>query len=117
MTRTQGILLGIAATLLVIVAFVAGRGCTPGPIVDPLPIGIDAGPGEDEINARLDGAIQGERARFEAIEQKFEEDVAAFDAQQREEYERVSRADLDEAARMLSQWNQERRRRRADGGF
>lgn len=112
-SRTQAILLGVAALLLVIVAFVGGRGftcsgCDPEP--RPIVLGIDAGPGEAEINARLDGALVAGEAHIEQIEEKFEEDMAAFDAAQREEYERLRGGDdLEAAARYLSDWNRRRR--------
>lgn len=114
-SRTQAILLGVVALLIVIVAFTGGRGftcesCTPEP--GAIVLGIDAGPGEDEINAQLDGALQAGEAHIVMIEEKFEEDMAAFDARQREEYERLRGGDLDEAARYLSEWN----RRRRDAG-
>jgi hypothetical protein len=114
-TRNQAVLFGVAALLLVIVAFVGGFGfgCRRVDPVDPV-LGIDAGPGEDEINARLDAALAAGTAHIEMIEDKFEEDMAAFDAAQRAEYERLRGGDeLDAAARMLSEWN---RRRRGDAG-
>lgn len=114
LSRNQAILLGVAALLIAIVAFVGGRGCTPTVVIDePIVTGIDAGPGEDEINARLDGALVAGAARIEEIEEKFEDDLAAFDANQREEYERLRGGDdLEATARMLSEWA----RRRRDAG-
>lgn len=112
-SRNQAILFGVAALLIAIVAFVGGRGfncdaCTQAPT--PIVLGIDAGPGEAEINARLDGALVAGEARIEQIEEKFEEDMAAFDAAQREEYERLRGGDdLEAAARYLSDWNRRRR--------
>lgn len=112
-SRNQAILFGVAALLLAIVAFVGGRGFScNGCVREPTPIvlGIDAGPGEAEINARLDGALVAAEAHIEQIEEKFEEDMAAFDAAQREEYERLRGGDdLEEAARYLSAWNRSRR--------
>lgn len=71
---------------------------------------IDAGPGESIIEARLDGAVQAGRARIEQIEEKFEADIAAFDAHQRDEYERLRGGDdLEAAAEFLSQWSRSRR--------
>lgn len=110
-SRNQAILLGVALVLLIVAAFAGGKGCsgcTPEP--EPIVLGIDAGPGEAEINARLDGALQAGEAHIEMIEEKFEEDMAAFDERQREEYERLRGGDdLDEAARYLSEWNRRRR--------
>lgn len=114
--KTQGVLLGVAALLLAIAMFYGGTRCAgPTVVVDPgVVIGIDAGPGEDEISARLDAALVEGRARIEEIEEKFEDDMAAFDSRQREEYERLRGGDdLDAAARYLSEWNRSRRR---DGG-
>lgn len=112
LSRTQMILLGVAALLVAVVFFLAGRGCTP-PTFEPIVLGIDAGPGEAEVNARLDAALVAGAARIEEIEVKFEEDMAAFDAAQRAEYERLRGGDdLEATARMLSEWA----RRRRDAG-
>jgi hypothetical protein len=111
-SRTQAILLGVAALVLAIAMFYGGTRCAgPTIIVDTgVVVGIDAGPGEDEINARLDAALVDGRTRIEEIEEKFEEDMAAFDEHQREEYERLRGGDdLDAAARYLSEWNHRRR--------
>jgi hypothetical protein len=112
-SRNQAIFLGIAAFLLVVVFFIGGqgfRGCGCAHELTPIVLGIDAGPGEAEINARLDGSLVVSAARIEQIEEKFEEDMAAFDAAQRAEYERLRGGDdLDAAARMLSEWNRRRR--------
>lgn len=114
-TRTQAILFAVALVIASITFFIAGRGC--GPSGDPIIVveqrGIDAGPGEREIEARLDASLQVVQAHIEQIEEKFEEDMAAFDARQRAEYERLRGGDdLEAAAQYLSDWN----RRRRDGG-
>lgn len=111
-SRTQAILLGVVALILLVVGGVIGSRCG-GPQVISHPdivTGIDAGPGEALIEQRLDGAIQAGRVRIEQIEEKFSEDLAAFDARQREEYARLRGGeDLEAAARMLSEWNRARR--------
>lgn len=115
-SRNQAIAFGVAAVLVAIVFFVGGHGfsgcgCSREPA--PVVLGIDAGPGEDEINARLDASLVAAEAHIEMIEDKFEEDMAAFDAAQRAEYERLRGGDdLESAARYLSEWN----RRRRDAG-
>ena len=117
-TRTQAVLLSVAALIIAIVMFVGGRGfsgcgCAREP--DPIVLGIDAGPGEAEINARLDGAIQAGEARAAQIDRKFQDDVAAFDERQAEEYRALRGGDdLEATARYLSAWSTERRTR--DGG-
>jgi hypothetical protein len=113
-SRTQAILLGAAALLTLIVGIAVGSRCTT-PVVehDLIVTGIDAGPGERLIEQRLDGAVQAQVALIGQIEEKFEADMAAFDAAQREEYERLRGGDdLEAAAQFLSDWN----RRRRDGG-
>lgn len=116
LSRNQLILFGVALALALItflVGGVRGCGCTNEP--PPVVLGIDAGPGELEIEARLDAALVAGTVRIEAIEEKFEEDMAAFDERQREEYERLRGGDdLEEAARFLSDWN--RHRRSTSGG-
>lgn len=111
LSRNGMIAAAVAIGLIVIAAFIGGRGCSgcerePDPIIT----GIDAGPGEALIEAELDAALVAGRIRIEEIEEKFEEDMAAFDENQREEYERLRGGDdLDEAARFLSAWNKRRR--------
>lgn len=80
---------GLAVLLLaVVLAFYAGRGCTPSP--EPLPpSGIDAGPGESEIAARLDAAVHHAAEELARIEREHAEEIAAFDDAQREKYETV----------------------------
>lgn len=80
---------GIALLVLaVVLAFYVGRGCAPEP--EPLPpSGIDAGPGEAEIAARLDAAVQHAEAELARIEREHAEEIAAFDDAQREKYETV----------------------------
>lgn len=111
--RVQIVIAVVALLGVAIVAFVLGRGCSPHPTPIPLPAGIDAGPGEGVIAARLDAEVQAGQAHIEQIEQKFDDDMAAFDAQQRAEYERVRAGSLEDAAQYLSDWS---RRRRADAG-
>lgn len=111
--RNQLILLAVVVVLIAAIAFAGGRSCAP-PQPAPLdPGGIDAGPGEAEIAARLDGAVQQGQERLAQIEHKFEEDIAAFDDGQREDYERLRQLDQDEAAVWLSRWVRSHRR---DGG-
>lgn len=109
--RNAAILLGVILLLVGIVAFVAGRSCSP-PIPAPLqPEGIDAGPGEQEIAARLDASLREAEERLAQIERKFDEDIAAFDRQQQEEYDRLLEGgDVDDIAEFLRDWNTRRMR-------
>jgi len=113
-SRTQAILFGVAGLIVAVVFFLAGKQCSePGPVVVVQDHGIDAGPGERAIEEQLDAALQAGVLRIDQVEDKFEEDIAAFDAEQRAEYERLrGGGDLDATARYLSEWN----RRRRDGG-
>lgn len=117
-SRQRLALIAVAVVLLLAGVFVIGRGCAPaggGTVV--VVGGIDAGPGEEIIAGRLDGSVQAGQVRIEDIEHKFDSDLAAFDAQQREEYERLRGGDdLEAAAEMLSAWNHERRARKEDAG-
>jgi len=115
--RNQMIALGVAMALVAVTFFVAGRSCdaTPVPVYLVDHAGIDAGPGEAEIGGRLDAAIQAGVLRMDQIEDKFDEDIEAFDANQRAEYERLrDGGDLEATARHLSEWS---RRRKLDGGM
>lgn len=111
-SRTQAILFGVAGLIVAVVFFLAGKQCSgPGPAVVVVEgHGIDAGPGERAIEEQLDAALQAGVLRIDQVEDKFEEDIAAFDAEQRAEYERLrGGGDLDATARYLSEWNRRRR--------
>jgi len=114
-TRTQAILFGAAGIIVAVVFFLAGSQCsTPITEVVVQDRGIDAGPGESEIGGRLDASLHAGAVQIEQIEDKFEDDMAAFDAEQQAEYDRLrGGSDLDATARYLSEWS---RRRRRDGG-
>lgn len=112
LTKNQLILIGAAAAILLLMIIFGGaaRGCVERGGVVIIPGGIDAGPGERVIAAQLDADIRFGEARMVAIEAKFDDDLAAFDARQRAEYERLRGGDdLEAAAQMLSEWNRSRR--------
>jgi acyl-CoA reductase-like NAD-dependent aldehyde dehydrogenase len=104
------IALAVALALVAVIAFVAGRSCDGDivPVIDPG--GIDAGPGEREIAERLDGALQQIDEQIANIERKHQEDLEAFNEEQRREYERVRQMSPEEVARWLNEWNATRRR-------
>lgn len=110
-SRTQLILLGVAALFVAITFFVAGRNCSETVVVTtPEVVGVDAGPGDEEIAERLDASLRMSEERIGEIEDKFEEDIAAFDEAQRAEYDRLRHGDdLEAAAVYLSDWNRRRR--------
>lgn len=99
------------ALLLFLLVALAVRGCSGGSNVVVISNGgIDAGPGEALIAARLDAEVRAAEAQMLRIEQKFDADLAAFDAQQREEYARLRDGDdLEAAAQFLSDWSRTRR--------
>lgn len=117
-SRTQAILLGVLVVAVLVIGVVLGRGCwhPPAPTTTVV-TGIDAGPGEEVIAGTLDGAVQAGQVHIEQIERKFDDDMAAFDEQQRAEYDRLRGGDdLDAAAQMLSDWNRQRRAMAKDAG-
>jgi len=117
LTRNQLTLLGVLALALLIIGVVLGRGCWhPSPPPSTVVTGIDAGPGEEVIAGTLDGSVQAGQVHIEMIERKFQDDLAAFDAQQRENYERTRADSLEDAARALSDWNRQRRALKEDSG-
>lgn len=109
-SRTQLILLGVAAALIAVTFFAAGSNCSQPIVVQTEdPGGVDAGPGEAEIEERLDASIRQAEEHIAQIEDKFEEDMAAFDEGQRAEYDRLRHGDdLEAAADYLSNWNRRR---------
>lgn len=107
--------LAIACAFLVVVAvaFGAGRCSAPDP-VDPVIVpDVDAGPGEAEIAARLDAAVQAEDERLAAIEREHAAEVAALGDAERREYEETRAR----GRSALAAWFKDRTRRLiADGG-
>lgn len=103
---------GIAFMLLVaVLMFYIGKGCAPAPI--PVePIGIDAGPGEVEIAARLDAAVQHAEAELARIESEHAAELAAFDAAQRLKYDAVREGGPEAADAFIRDFN----RRLRDAG-
>lgn len=94
------VILGATGTGLVL------RGCpAPAPTIVQEPSGIDAGPGEAEIAARLDGAVSADEAEIRALEDRNARALAAFDEEERAEYERVRRGGRRDVARWLSDFN------------
>ena len=118
LTRNQLTLLGVLALALLIIGVVLGRGCWhPSPPPSTVVTGIDAGPGEEVIAGTLDGAVQAGEVHITQIERKFDADMAAFDEQQRAEYDRLRGGDdLSAAAEYLSAWNHARRALKEDAG-
>jgi len=97
--------------LVVVLAYFIGKGCSPSPQpVDDL--GIDAGPGEAEIAARLDGATQHAAEELARIEREHADELAAFDESQREKYETLREEGPEAVSDFLAAFN----RRFRDGG-
>ena len=105
-TRTQLILGALALVGVVEIVFFTGRGCSSHPIAgtDLIIEGIDAGPGEQQIAAREDADVQAQEAQMQAIEQKFDGDMAQFDDHQRAQYQQLRDSSLEDAAAFLSEW-------------
>lgn len=117
-TRTRAILLGVLVVAVLVIGIGLGHGCPhEPPVTTTVVTGIDAGPGDQAIDERLDGAVQMDEERMRQVEAKFDNDLRSFDTQQREEYERLRGGDdLDAAAQMLSDWNRIRRARKTEAG-
>lgn len=97
--------------LVVVVAYFAGRGCGPSP--QPVEnLGIDAGPGEALIAARLDGAVRRAEEELARIEREHADDLAAFDESQREKYDALRTEGPDAVSEYLAAFN----RRLRDAG-
>lgn len=93
--------------LLLAAAFGLGRCSAPEPPTPVVVDGVDAGPGEAEIAARLDAAVQAEEARLEELERKYAEEIRDFSAADRREYEETRARGRD----ALAAWLKERSRR------
>lgn len=108
------LMISVSFLLIVVVSFVFGRCSAPDPIppLTPEP-GVDAGPGESEIAARLDAAVRAEDDRLEELERETALEVSELAEADRAEYE-ARRARGRDA---LAEWLKERSRRLlADGG-
>lgn len=106
--RSAGLLIAVAVAAAVLGMVVAGliaRGCVPGPTTVPVTAEIDAGPGEAEIAARLDAAVQADEAEVRALEERNARALEALDDQQRAEYAEVRRGGRRAVARWLSDFN------------
>lgn len=106
-----GLAIGVLV-LAVVLAFYVGRGCsTVSP--QPVDIGIDAGPGEAEIAARLDGAVVHHDEEIARIEREHAADLAAFDERQREKYDELRESGPEAVSSFLADFN----RRFRDAGL
>lgn len=99
-----------AILLILSISFLVGRCSTPELII--LPDGVDAGPGEAEIAARLDAAVVAEDERLEALEEEHAAEVLAIAEADRAEYEETRAR----GRNALAMWFKERTRRIIDAG-
>lgn len=99
--------------LAVVITFYIGRGCAPDPVIVE-PVGIDAGPGEAVIAARLDAAVQHADAQLAQLERDHAAEIARFDETQREKYEAIRAGGVDAADRYIREFTL--RLRSKDGG-
>lgn len=107
----QTVLLLVAFTLVAVAMFAAGTKCSPSPAPVVVPGGIDAGPGEAILDARLDASIAEQRQQIEEITRQYEEDIAAFDESQRRKFEQLQERSLDDVVDFLARWHEQRNRR------
>lgn len=104
-------LIGGCVALAILCGFLAGKSCGP-TVVVPEPVGIDAGPGDDEIARRRDEALRAEQEKIRQLEKAHADDMARFDSEQRQEYEQVKKQGRAAVARWLTGFNRTLR----DGG-
>jgi len=91
----------------------ACAGCTPPTDVVVPPVGIDAGPGIEEIDRALADAEVQAAAQLRAIEAAHQAEIAGFDAELRRKYEVVREMGPDAVATWLTGFNLSLR----DGGL
>lgn len=103
-TRTSAILVAVIAAALAF-AFFIGR-CTTPPSPHPVDdLGIDAGPGERAIAARLDAAAQRAEEELAEIEREHAADIAAFDDAQRAKYDALRHEGPEAVSDFLADFN------------
>jgi hypothetical protein len=78
----------LLAALILTAGVMVGRGCSR-PVV--VPAGIDAGPGDRAIAADLDGAVQSERERLDALVAEQQGELAALGAEDAAEFAAAKR--------------------------
>lgn len=105
------LILGVAFLVLLIASvlaggFFCGKSCAVSPPV--IDIGIDAGPGLDEIDSAEDAAEKAAAVRLEAIEAKRRESIESLEGEQRDEYERVREEGPDAVLDWLNAFDRER---------
>lgn len=101
---TVTVVCGLVA--LVGIAILIGDRCDPsGPDLPPPPLGIDAGPGLAELDAREAQAEAEAEAQIEALEQRHHAALEEFDRAERDKYERVRAQGPDAVARWLTDFN------------
>lgn len=107
--RTRWILVAVAALLVVTAVFAGGFHCSR-VMNPPAPqgVGIDAGPGLEDIAQRERDAEEEAAAELERIEAKRREDLDALDAEHRAEYERVRAKGPDAVIDWLNDFDRER---------
>jgi len=90
-----------------------GAGCGSCGSTDVIvPEGVDAGPGETEIAARLDASVQAEEQRIRELEAAHAKQIAAFDEQEAADYA----AQKTKGRAALAAWLAARNRRLLDAG-
>lgn len=110
--------LGLLVLLALVLAFSFGKGCgscngCSGCTDDPLPpVGIDAGPGEAIIAARLADAERQAKAEIDKIRAAHDREIATFTAAQETEYHEVAA----QGPEALSNWFSDFNRSLRDAG-
>jgi hypothetical protein len=102
--HTKYVLFGVAALILVVVAFYGGSQCNSGGAVL---VGIDAGPGEQEILDRLERLERQAQQEIERIEARHREQIREFDDEQQREYDDVREQGPTAVAEWLSDFNRD----------
>jgi hypothetical protein len=114
----KAIWIGVATLGLMLCAMILGlvlgsRGCGRDMLGIRPVTGIDAGPGDHAIAARLDADVQAEEARIRELEVEHQREIAAMGAQEQADYQAARARGRD----ALAIWFKERTARLlSDGG-
>ena len=113
--RLWSTVIGLGVVAMLGIGFAFGKSCARPP-TPPRQVGIDAGPGDEEIRARAERVRAEEEERIRVLEEVYRSSMVEFDSAQKAEYYEVRAQGRDAVAAWLSGFSRGLRAPRPDGG-